>query len=184
MVAGPPPCPYYNAGPGPVPLAGRDVLTQARQYTANALELPVRHALAQTLVEADRGLSEPEEELLARVGELHANDTAVVGVALPGDQAGLLHRVEVVGERGPLDADGGSQVLLGASRISQPGRVPPASASCWSNARESSLAVESRTRPMGSAVGGPVGTGSFAFAPLDREPVALVFAMGLRISDS
>ena len=126
----------------------------------NASSSSSREPGAQALVEADRGLGQAVEELVARVGELHADGAPVVGIARALDQAGLLEPVQVVRERRPLDADRGGEVLLGAPALllerqqDQPDRLrAPGLGQLALEGAAEQLALELMARPIGSAAG-------------------------------
>lgn len=68
-------------------------------------DLLVRHALAQPLVERGSGGAQRQEHLVAALREPHDVDAAIRRVALPADQAGAFHRVQVVRQRGFPDPD-------------------------------------------------------------------------------
>src|SRR5690606_40752104 len=65
----------------------------------------VRHSPPDPLVELAGGAAQPAEELPPRLGELDLLDAPVLGVSVAADHARLLQRAQVMGERGPLDAD-------------------------------------------------------------------------------
>jgi hypothetical protein len=65
----------------------------------------IRDALAQPLVESQSGDAQRQEHLIAVRREPHDMDAAVRRVAVPADQAGALHRVQVVRQRGFPDPD-------------------------------------------------------------------------------
>ena len=65
----------------------------------------IRDALAQPLVESQRRGAQRQEHLIPVRREPHDMDAAVRWVAVPADQAGVLHRVQVVRQRGFPDPD-------------------------------------------------------------------------------
>jgi hypothetical protein len=66
----------------------------------------------QPLVEGEGRLPEADEQRVAVGGQLHQVQAAVAGIPAAGDQPGCLHRVQVVGERGALDADRFGELAL------------------------------------------------------------------------
>src|SRR5690606_19160926 len=69
------------------------------------VDVLVRDASPDPLVEVAGGPAEPAEQLPARLGELDLLDAPVLGSAVAADEPRLLHGAQVVGERRPLDAD-------------------------------------------------------------------------------
>lgn len=92
----------WSRGVGPEPL----------EVAAERVELGPAEAGTQPAVEGDDRVEQGEEERLAGVGELDELRAAVLRRATAGHQAGVLHPLEVVGERRALDADGGRDVAL------------------------------------------------------------------------
>jgi lysophospholipase L1-like esterase len=68
-------------------------------------DLLIRDALPQPLVERQSGGAQRQEHLIAGLREPHDMDAAVRWVAVPADQAGALHGVQVVRQRGFPDPD-------------------------------------------------------------------------------
>jgi hypothetical protein len=85
---------------------------QLAQHGGKPRQIGVGEAAAQLGVEGDRGLPQPQERGLARLGQRDHLDTAVGGIPGAGDQAAGVHRVEVVRQRGLADPDGFRQLAL------------------------------------------------------------------------
>jgi len=68
----------------------------------------------QPLIEGESHLPQTGEQRVAVGGQPDQVQAAVAGIAAPGDQPGRLHRVQVVGHRGTLDADRAGEFALTA----------------------------------------------------------------------
>lgn len=78
---------------------------QPAEQLAQPGELLVGDAVAQPLVERDRGSAERQEHLMTAGGEPDDVDAPVRRVPVPADQPGVLHRVQVMRQGGFPDAD-------------------------------------------------------------------------------
>jgi lysophospholipase L1-like esterase len=78
---------------------------QPSEQFAQVGDLLVSDAVAQPLIEAERGGAQREEHLIACGRELHDVDPAVQRVPLTADQPGAPHRIEVVRQRRLPDPD-------------------------------------------------------------------------------
>src|SRR5919108_3141882 len=81
------------------------VLAEPGQERLELARLAVGEARAQASIEGHGRVPQAEEERVALGGQLDQVQAAVGRIAAPGDQAGRLHRVQVMGERGSLDPD-------------------------------------------------------------------------------
>jgi lysophospholipase L1-like esterase len=81
------------------------VVGEPHEQVAQPRELVFADVAAQALVEIDRGGAQYHEHLIAGWRELDNVDAAVRRMAVPADQACLLHRGEMVGQRCLPDPD-------------------------------------------------------------------------------
>ena len=88
------------------------VLAQSLQEFPQRRDLGVIQALVQLAIKGGHNLAQAVEHLLSRRGEFDNVDSPVCRVTSPREQALSLHAVEVVGKRGALDADLGSDLPL------------------------------------------------------------------------
>ena len=95
-------------------LSGGDVVVQPVEHAAKRRHFVIAEAGPQLAVEPDGRRAQALEQCLARLGQLDDVDAPVVRLAAAGEQARGLHGVEVVGQRGALDADSlGHLALIG-----------------------------------------------------------------------
>ena len=76
------------------------------------IDFVLGESLVEALIEGVHGGEHPREERFARIGERDPLDAAVLGGPLPGDVAGVLHPVEVMGQGRVLDPDRGRDFTL------------------------------------------------------------------------
>src|ERR1700744_551522 len=81
----------------------RDIGREPAEEALQRCDLLVRHIPAEQSVEGEGRLAQPPERPLPCLGELHHVDPPVRRVTLPGNEAGCLHRVQMMRERGFLD---------------------------------------------------------------------------------
>jgi len=84
---------------------GSRVVGELREQAAQPRDFRFGDAAAQALVKLDGGRAQQQELLIASGRELDDVDAAVRRIAVTADQARLLHRVEMVGQRRFPDPD-------------------------------------------------------------------------------
>jgi lysophospholipase L1-like esterase len=83
----------------------KNVGGQLPEHLAQIRDLLVTDAVAQPLVEAERGGTQRQEHLVACGSEAHDVDAPVRWIPVTADQPGALHRIEVMGQGGFPDPD-------------------------------------------------------------------------------
>jgi hypothetical protein len=98
-------------------LRAASVVGEAGKQPGQLLNVGLVEVMSQALVEPHRRLAQAEEQGVASGAGFDDVDPPIVRVAAAGEQSGLLHGVEVVGERGFADPDGCGQFALVHLRV-------------------------------------------------------------------
>ena len=91
---------------------GADVAGEPREHGTQVGQILLADAGSQSLVKGHGRAAQRQEQLITGLGQGHDVDPAVGRITPAGDEVGVLHRIEVVGERRLLDTDHLGQFTL------------------------------------------------------------------------
>src|SRR5262245_29557102 len=94
-----------------------DVLLQLTEEASERFDVFTAESASQLLIEADDRPQKAAVQGVPGAGQLDLDCPSVDRAAVPLDEPGLLHAVEVTGERWTFDPDGAGEVELGAPRL-------------------------------------------------------------------